>query len=207
MLRDQPRPFPRWHQDEIIELSRIAFRFKEKQSPSSFVSNLAEKVERPFPRDKVLSGTSVTEEWDEDGARDLLENHLTVSTGRVMVMSREGWTKALLVGEEGDPSEAAEHRLWSNERWYGTEYLTRKLSEAIIKQVGRVSHLDATDQLMISANKGKGPNTLPELSLPGRNAFIPRNIEVEKKEIDQVRSKVAYLRPMTELIDTCQNSL
>ena len=36
-------------------------------------------------------------------------------------------------------------------------------------------------------DQASGPNDIPELFLPGPNAFIPTNLEVEKREVDVVR--------------------
>lgn len=136
LLRSQPRPFPPWHQDEIIQVSKIYFQYKEKQSPSQYVSRMAERCGRPYPRDKLLSANSVTEEWDEDASRDLLDNYLTVKAGRIMVMGREGWEKVKLVT---DGSVEEDERVWEKEKWYGTEYLVRRLPQEVIQEVRATS--------------------------------------------------------------------
>lgn len=61
----------------------------------------------------------MTEEWDEEASRDLVDNYMTVRNGRIMVMGREGWDKVVLVS---DSSAGDEGRVWQKERWYGTEY-------------------------------------------------------------------------------------
>ncbi|KAG9014054.1 Insulinase (Peptidase M16) [Tulasnella sp. JGI-2019a] len=164
--------FPSWHQQEIIQLSKINFEYKEKQSPSSYVSRTAEKAARLYPREKLLSASSVTEEWDEAPVRELLAKYLTIKDGRIIVMGREGWDKITLIGEEGGTKE---ERAWQKEKYYGTEYLTRRLPQHIIQE-------------------GEGPNLIKELTLPGPNAFVPANLEVEKKHVDEPLKRPLKIR-------------
>lgn len=39
----------------------------------------------------------------------------------------------------------------------------------------------------MSYNKAQGPNDVQELRLPSRNEFIPTNLDVEKREVSEVR--------------------
>ncbi|KAG8889415.1 Insulinase (Peptidase M16) [Tulasnella sp. 332] len=161
LLRDEA--LPTWHQQEIIQLSKINFKYKEKQSPASYVSRTAEKAGRLYPRDKLLSASSVSEEWDEKPVRELLDKCLTVKDGRIMVMGREGWGKVALVGEEANSSQ---QRTWLKEKYYGTEYFIRRLPQDVITQ-------------------GEGANWIKELALPKPNAFVPANLEVDQKQVDE----------------------
>ncbi|KAG8937301.1 Insulinase (Peptidase M16) [Tulasnella sp. 418] len=170
-------PLPQWHQDEIITLSQIGFRFKEQKNPSSYVSKLAELMARPYPREKVLSASSVSEDWDEGSVRELL-NVMKAENAKVTIMTREGWDSIGLAGpEESGSSKSSEidnratkddtqktNEEWLKEPWYGTEYQLVKVSQDII-------------------DKAQAPNDIKELFLPGPNAFVPSKLEAEKKEV------------------------
>lgn len=120
-------------QDEIIKLTQIFFRYREKSSSASnYVSRVAERAAHPYPRDQLLSGPAVVEDWDESLVRDLFTNYITPRRGRVMVMAREGWDTTPLIGEQAMIGTVTE---WNKEKWYGTEYCVRKVPEGLLQQV------------------------------------------------------------------------
>ncbi|KAG8912214.1 Insulinase (Peptidase M16) [Tulasnella sp. 408] len=158
-------------QEEIIKLSNIFFRYREKSSsPSSYVSRFAERISHPYPKEKVLSASSVTEECNEGLIREYLEKYITPRQGRVMMMAREGWSDVKVVGED-QPSE----RTWSKEPWYGTEYFVRRIPEQMLQEA-------------------EGPNSIPELTIPKRNMFVPDNLDVEKKEVAEPLKRPLKIR-------------
>lgn len=57
------------------------------------------------------------------------------------------------------------------EKYYGTEYKIEKIPEDFLKEI-RTAYTSTTQ------------DRLPELHLPGRNQFIPTNLEVEKKDVE-----------------------
>lgn len=48
-------------------------------------------------------------------------------------------------------------------------------------------HSDDTELANMSYDKAQGPNDILELHLPNRNEFIPANLDVEKREVSEVR--------------------
>lgn len=58
---------------------------------------------------------------------------------------------------------------WAKEQWYGTEYQIQRLEDWVI-------------------SKAEGPNTFPELHIPGPNPFIPKNLSVDRVETVKVSS-------------------
>ncbi|KAG8980709.1 Insulinase (Peptidase M16), partial [Tulasnella sp. 427] len=165
-------------QDEIIKLSNIFFRYREKSSsPSTYVSCLSERISHPYPREKVLSASSVTEECDEAMIRDYLDKYITPRQGRVMMMAREGWNDLKVVGED-----KASEKVWSKEPWYGTEYFLKQIPEQMLKEA-------------------EGPNTISELAIPKRNMFVPDNLDVDKKEVAE-----PLKRPL-KIIETAKSTL
>ncbi|KAI9883166.1 MAG: Methyltransferase-like protein 7B [Watsoniomyces obsoletus] len=56
------------------------------------------------------------------------------------------------------------------EKWYGTEYHMEKIPKDLMDEI-------------IKAGKSTAAGRIPDLHLPHKNAFIPTNFDVEKKEI------------------------
>lgn len=118
----------------------------------------------PVPRDLLLSAPQLTQEWDESdqengGEREMraLLDTLTVESSRTVLMAKADEFERVL----------GKDLVWEKEPWYGTPYRVERLSEEFVKKAG-------------------GPNDLKELFLPGPNEFIPTNLNVEKREVEQV---------------------
>jgi insulysin len=102
MLRETPPP--KWIFDEQKGMSDIDFKFKQKTLASDFTSRISSVMQKPLPREWLLSGHSKLRKFDpksiEDGLARLRPDNL-----RLTIISRY---------YPGD---------WSQkEKWYGTEY-------------------------------------------------------------------------------------
>ncbi|KAI5119937.1 hypothetical protein M0805_002126 [Coniferiporia weirii] len=109
---------PAWAQSEIQQLAALRFRFAEKRRPENYATWVSEHIKHPTPRSLVLSGPTLTWDWDEQLVRETLAG-LVVENGRVVVMAKDHSG----VGETGP---------WLNEPWYGTEYTVKKLEEDFV---------------------------------------------------------------------------
>ncbi len=156
--------FPAWYQRERSLISATRFRFAEKRRPDDYAVWVSEHMAWPVPRDLVLSAPQLTQEWDESdqvngGEREMraLLDTLTVESSRTVLMAK------------ADEYERVRGKdlVWEKEPWYGTPYRVERLSEEFVK-------------------KASAPNDLKELFLPGPNEFIPTNLNVEKREVEQV---------------------
>ena len=92
-------------------------------------------LKRPIPRSLLLSGPSLTWDWDAELVRDTL-NQLSVENSRVLVMSK-------------DPRMDEFVDNWSSEPWYGTQYSVRRLDAEILSAVWFIP-FDATTRLSSS---------------------------------------------------------
>lgn len=108
-------------QDEIKDISALAFRFAEKGSPDTYATRLSGLLKRPIPRSLLLSGPSLTWDWDSELVRDTLDQ-LSVENSRVFVMSK-------------DPRMDEFVDTWSSEPWYGTQHSVRRLDAEILAAV------------------------------------------------------------------------
>jgi insulysin len=113
-------PVPEWSFKEVQQLCDLAFRFKEKQPPSSYTSGLSSQMQMPYPREWVLSGPYLTREFDPTMIRELADC-LSPANCRVAVAAQ-----ALPDGTTA----------WDKkERWYGTEYKITPLSQKILQDI------------------------------------------------------------------------
>ena len=113
--------FPMYHYDETRIQYETRFRFKEKSSPANYVSSLAEKLADPYPRDRIITGSSLIWEWNEGLVRELLAG-LTAENSRITVMAK-------------DLDALAPKGNWLKEKWYGTEHKQMRLPEEWIQKV------------------------------------------------------------------------
>lgn len=101
-----------WVYEENQKLEQLAFRFKEKGSPSNFAYRTAMNMHY-YPAELTLKGPFVSMHYDER-ALNLVMEHLTSRNFRALFAS-----KSLI--EDA-----------SIERWYGTEYSVAALSSELL---------------------------------------------------------------------------
>ncbi|KAL1917702.1 uncharacterized protein VTP21DRAFT_3536 [Calcarisporiella thermophila] len=107
---------------EVQSLASTSFRFSEKSKPLYYTTHVAGLMQRPYPPEWILSGSSLIREWDPDCIRREGLNYL-----------RPDAFRAFLISQKFDlPVE-----LNKQERWYGTEYHVEKLSENLMKTISR----------------------------------------------------------------------
>lgn len=155
---------------EIKALSDIGFRFVERGHASSYASELSTQLQQPVPREKIISSQWLVERFDPEELKEavqLLDIRRSVITVTAKTMPAD-------VGA-----------LDKAEPVYGTKYRRDKMPEEFIKEVSRSGHLWTV--LTFQALNGA---LIPELHLPGPNAFIPENLEVDKVEGKEVSSEV-----------------
>lgn len=117
---------PAWYQQEMSRLRAIRFRFQEKRAPDDYAVWISDHMAWPVPRDQILSGPQLVEEWDQNGEpeiRKILEG-LRIERGRVLLMARK---------EEHErvrgPAE------WNNEPIYGTPYHVERFDKEFVSKV------------------------------------------------------------------------
>ena len=114
-----------YHFEELKQLHKTFFRFREKGQPHYFVQSIALRLLDPVaeePQD-ILSVGEDNMEWDEPAVRQLLDS-LRPENARVGVMAKVH-----------DPSVAGDGENWEVEKWYGTEYRVKKLPKEFLAKV------------------------------------------------------------------------
>lgn len=124
-------PPERWIFEEMKNLSEVDFKFKQKSPASRFASTLSSVMQRPLPREWLLSGTSVLRNFEPELITRGLQ-HLRADNFNVEVVSQV---------YPGD---------WdSREKWYGTEYKVENIPK---------EHLEELSQILSSPGDNKLPD-------------------------------------------------
>ena len=97
-------PPQEWIFGEVKGMTEVDFRFRQKTPATSFTSRLSSVMQKPLPRDWLLSGTSVLRAFDPEAITKAL-SYIRPDNYRLTVVSQTF---------PGD---------WNQrEKWYGTEY-------------------------------------------------------------------------------------
>ncbi|RMZ82427.1 hypothetical protein DV737_g2137, partial [Chaetothyriales sp. CBS 132003] len=93
-----------WMYDEIRNMAEVDFRFRQKSPASRFTSQTSSVMQKPLPRQWLLSGSSKLRKFDPKAIVNAMQ-FLREDNFRLMIVSQD---------YPGDWNE--------KERWYGTEY-------------------------------------------------------------------------------------
>ncbi|XP_050296511.1 insulin-degrading enzyme [Anthonomus grandis grandis] len=103
-----------WVQDENRDIANMVFRFKDKESPRSYISNIVNYLQH-YPLEDVLCGSYLLEEWRPDLIEKAWSN-FTPKKIRVAAIAK-----------------SFENICSETEPWYGTKYNQVKLPEETLK--------------------------------------------------------------------------
>jgi insulysin len=110
-------PPQKWIVDELMQMSSIDFRLKQKSLPIETTSSLVGTMQKPYDRTKLLSGPMVISKFDADEIDKSL-SYLRPDNFRVIVTSRDF---------PGDCDQ--------RERWYGTGYKSEKIPQSFLAEI------------------------------------------------------------------------
>ncbi|KAK3074824.1 metalloprotease [Teratosphaeriaceae sp. CCFEE 6253] len=125
LLKDEPPH--QWIFDEMATLSEVDFRFREKAPASNVTSGLSGTMQKPLPRDKLLSGQSLLRKFNPDAIRRGLA-HLEPDNCRIVLISQE-------LPVETD----------RKEQWYGTDYRYEKIPAALMKELSKAAKMQCPE--------------------------------------------------------------
>lgn len=115
--------------DELKGMAEVDFKFQEKHSASRFVRSMSSVMQKPLPREWLLSGTALIRKFDADAITTAL-SYLNANNYRLRIISQQF---------PGD---------WDQkEKWYGTEYRVEKINSEFVKAVQRAADITAKDRL------------------------------------------------------------
>ena len=106
-----------WVVDELKTMSEVNFRFKQKRPPSRTTSSLSGRMQKPYPRDRLLSGPSLIRKFNPEAIKQGL-SYLRPDNFRFTLVSQEYPGK------------------WNNkEKWYGTDYNYENIPSDLLKEI------------------------------------------------------------------------
>ena len=110
-----------WIFRETKEMAEVDFKFKQKSPASSTTSNLSERMQKPLPRDRLVSGERLVRRFDSEAIKKAI-SYLTADNVRLT-----------LVSQQPLPGEA------KKERWYGTDYSVQKIPTKFLDELRKAT--------------------------------------------------------------------
>jgi insulysin len=127
LLRESPPQ--QWIFDEQKGMAEVDFRFRQKTPASRFTSHTSAVMQKPLPREWLLSGHSRLRKFDPT----------TIEAG--IAMLRPDNFKLLIVSQDFPGG-------WDKkEKWYGTEYKYEKIPADTLEEFKRASLCTSKDRL------------------------------------------------------------
>uniref|UniRef100_A0AAR5Q891 Insulin-degrading enzyme n=1 Tax=Dendroctonus ponderosae TaxID=77166 RepID=A0AAR5Q891_DENPD len=112
MKREKPQ---QWVQDENRDIGNMIFRFKDKESPRSYISNIVNSLQY-YPLEDVLYANYMLSEWKPDLIEEVWDN-FDPEKARLSVVAK---AHAAICTE--------------TEPWYGTKYKEEKIPSETLKE-------------------------------------------------------------------------
>lgn len=106
----------KWIQDELGEIGKINFYYKDKEKPINYVTHLASDM-HVLKMEDVLSGNYLVTKYEPHLIEEIL-NNLKPEQMRVALVSKKFASKANL-----------------KEKWYGTEYSVEQISDDVMNKL------------------------------------------------------------------------
>ena len=159
-------PPQKWIVDEMIRMTAVDFRFRQKTPASSFTSGTSHVMQKPLPREWLLSGPSDVRKFDSAAISKALD-YLRTDNYRLTIVSQHF---------PGD---------WDQkEKWYGTEYKVEAIPsdfQVAVKEAGEVTSQTRIPELFLPHVNEFIPTKLDvekrEVSAPAKAPKLIRNDE------------------------------
>ncbi|KUI56296.1 hypothetical protein VP1G_03557 [Cytospora mali] len=127
LLRETPPQ--EWIFEEQKGMADVDFKFKQKTPASRFTSKTSSVMQRPLPREWLLSGLSRLRKFDAQLIRKGIEC-LQPENLRMTIVSRDfpgKWEK--------------------KEKWYGTEYTSEKIPDDLMEEIKQAASSTSADRI------------------------------------------------------------
>ncbi|RAL11158.1 a-pheromone processing metallopeptidase Ste23 [Aspergillus homomorphus CBS 101889] len=117
-----------WIYDEMKNLAEVEFRFKQKTPASRFASNLSSKMQKPHPREWLLS-TGLLRKYDPALIKEAL-SYLRPDNFRMLIVAQD---------YPGD---------WDQkEKWYGTEHKVEDIPQDFMADIRKAYETTSANRL------------------------------------------------------------
>jgi insulysin len=178
-----------WIFDEMKRLTEVNFQFKQKSVASQFTSHLSSMMQKPLPREWLLSGDSVLRKFDAGLVTRAL-SFLRSDNFRLMIVSQT------LLG------------LDAKEKWYGTEYKEEKIPQVFLKEIADAlaSPSERIQSLHMPHKNDFIPNCL-SVKKEVATSSTPKLIQLDDKVRVWFKKDDKFCVPKAALRITLRNSL
>ena len=127
LIKEQPPQ--KWISDEIRGMTEVDFKFQEKTPASAFASRMSSVMQKPLPREWLLSGLDLIRRFDPQAISKALE-YLRPDNCRVTVVAQDfpgNWNE--------------------KEKWYGTEYKLLPIDTKFAEDIKKAATTTAQDRI------------------------------------------------------------
>ncbi|RSL78326.1 hypothetical protein CEP52_017643 [Fusarium oligoseptatum] len=198
VLRESPPQ--EWIFQEQKGMADVDFKFKQKTPASRFTSRISSVMQKPLPREWLLSGHSRLRTFEPQQIDDALAT-IHPDNFRMVIASRNypgNWDQ--------------------KEKWYGTEYCYEKIPEDLMEEVRQAASVSPGERLSCLHLPHKNqfiPNQLEvekkEVTKPALNPRVLRNDGIartwwKKDDTFWVPRANVIVSLKTPLIDSCAES-
>ena len=122
-------PPQKWIMDEIKRMSEVDFKFREKSPASSFASRMSSIMQKPLPREWLLSGLDLIRSFDSKAISNAL-TYLRPDNFRLSIVSQDfpgNWDK--------------------KEKWYGTEYRIERFDPKFAAELKKAGECTSKERI------------------------------------------------------------
>lgn len=128
LMKQQP-PLE-WMFGELKNMEDVNFRFRQKSPASRFTSSISAVMQKPLPRNWLLSGSTKLRRFDPDAIAKAME-FFRPDNCRLVIISQD-----YPVGFD------------QKEKWYGTEYTVKDMPAELLAELDRLLQCGAGDRPM-----------------------------------------------------------
>lgn len=126
MIKEHPPQ--QWIVDEMSKLAEVDFKYRQKIPASRTTSMLSGHMQKPTPRDQLLSAQALIRQFNPEAIKKGME-YLNEDNFRIRVVSQE------FPGE------------WDKkEKWYGTEYRYEKIPQDFLNEIRKAAHATTAER-------------------------------------------------------------
>ncbi|KAI0025033.1 LuxS/MPP-like metallohydrolase [Xylariomycetidae sp. FL0641] len=119
----------KWIYDEQAEMAEVDFKFKQKTPASRFTSKVSAVMQKPYPREWLISGQSRLREFDSVHIKKAIDL-LRPDNLRMTIVSRD---------YPGD---------WDQkEQWYGTEFKQEKIPDDFLAELTKAWNCSSAERI------------------------------------------------------------
>ncbi|KAK8089998.1 peptidase M16 inactive domain-containing protein [Apiospora hydei] len=191
LLRETPPQ--EWIFEEQKGMADVDFKFKQKTPASRFTSKIAAVMQKPLPREWLLSGQSRLRKFDADLIAKGLDC-LRPDNFRMTLVSRD---------YPGD---------WDQkEKWYGTDYKAEKIPEEFLAEIAKAADADAKTRLPQLHLPHKNQFIPTKLEVEKKEVkeptLIPRLLRNDNVARTWFKKDDTFWVPKANLVVSCKNPI